>query len=70
MKAGVPHVIASDSLLRQMLTLRIHLDDVTDENGPLRVIPGSHIASDSDGLGIEQAVTVRARVGDVLLCVR
>ncbi len=65
-KAGVPHVIASDSLLRQMLTLRIHLDDVTDENGPLRVIPGSHIASDSDGLGIDQAVTVHARVGDVL----
>jgi ectoine hydroxylase-related dioxygenase (phytanoyl-CoA dioxygenase family) len=48
-KAGVPHVIASDELLRQMLTLRIHLDEVTDENGPLRVIPQSHVASDSVG---------------------
>lgn len=41
-KAGVPHVVASDDILRRMLTLRIHLDDVTDENGPLKVIPGSH----------------------------
>ncbi len=46
-KAGVPHVIASDEVLRQMLTLRIYLDEVTDENGPLRVIPESHVASDS-----------------------
>ena len=38
-KAGVPHVVAVDEILRQMLTLRIHLDEVTDENGPLKVIP-------------------------------
>lgn len=65
-KAGVPHVIANDQILRQMLTLRIHLDEVTDENGPLRVIPGSHVASDSFGLGEEHAVTVYADAGDVL----
>ncbi len=65
-KAGVPHVIASDDVLRQMLTLRIHLDEVTDENGPLRVIPGSHVSSDSDGIGVEQAVTIHAEPGDVL----
>ena len=41
-KAGVPHVEAPEDLLRRMLTLRIHLDDVTDENGPLKVIAGSH----------------------------
>ncbi len=67
MKADVPHVIACDDILRQMLTLRIHLDDVTDENGPLRVIPQSHVASDSDGLGVDQAVTIHAQAGDVLV---
>jgi hypothetical protein len=41
-KAGVPHVEAPAGLLATMLTVRIHLDDVTDANGPLRVMPGSH----------------------------
>lgn len=41
-KAGVPHVEAPAEVLRAMLTARIHLDEVTDENGPLKVIPGSH----------------------------
>lgn len=65
-KAGVPHVIACDEILRQMLTMRIHLDEVTDENGPLRVIPASHHSSDSVGWGVEKAETVHAAVGDVL----
>jgi hypothetical protein len=65
-KAGIPHVIACDDLLRQMLTLRIHLDEVTDENGPLRVIPGSHVTSDSVGAGVDCAVTIHADAGDVL----
>lgn len=65
-KAGVPHLIASDDILQQMLTLRIHLDEVTDENGPLRIIPGSHVSSKSEGMGIERAVTIHARPGDVL----
>ncbi|KAA1258393.1 Phytanoyl-CoA dioxygenase (PhyH) [Rubripirellula obstinata] len=65
-KAGVPHVIACDEVLRQMLTLRIHLDEVTEENGPLRVIPGSHVSSDSEGVGIDAAVDVHAAAGDVL----
>ncbi len=41
-KDGVPHVHAPTSLLEQMITLRVHLDDCTANNGPLRVIPGSH----------------------------
>ena len=65
-KAGVPHVIACDEVLARMLTLRVHLDDVTDENGPLRVIPGSHVSSTSDGLGVDAAVTIHATAGDVL----
>lgn len=65
-KAGIPHVIANDDWLRQMLTLRIHLDDVTDENGPLRVIPKSHASSEDVGVGADCAVTIYADAGDVL----
>lgn len=65
-KAGVPHLIACDEVLRRMLTLRIHLDEVTDENGPLRVIPGSHVSSTSEGVGVDNAVTIHAGIGDVL----
>jgi ectoine hydroxylase-related dioxygenase (phytanoyl-CoA dioxygenase family) len=66
LKAGVPHVIASDEVLKRMLTLRLHLDEVTDENGPLRVIPGSHVSSTSEGEGVEAAAIIHAAVGDVL----
>jgi len=65
-KAGVPHVIACDQILTRMLTLRIHLDEVTDENGPLEVIPGSHVSSDATGVGIAGAIAIHAKVGDVL----
>ncbi len=65
-KAGVPHMIACDDVLKQMLTLRIHLDEVTAENGPLRVVPGSHVSSTSDGDGMNAAFDVHASAGDVL----
>lgn len=65
-KAGVPHLIACDDVLMQMLTLRIHLDEVTDENGPLRVLPGSHFSCTSEGRGLDAAVTIYAAAGDVL----
>jgi ectoine hydroxylase-related dioxygenase (phytanoyl-CoA dioxygenase family) len=41
-KAGIPHVEPPATLLAQMLTIRLHLDDCHAGNGPLRVIPGSH----------------------------
>jgi len=63
-KAGVPHVEAPDELLRQMLTLRIHLDDVTEENGPLQVLPGTHVARDVPAS--RPPVTILAAAGDVL----
>jgi ectoine hydroxylase-related dioxygenase (phytanoyl-CoA dioxygenase family) len=43
-KAGVLHVQAPPSVLDQILAVRIHLDEVTETNAPLRVIPGSHLA--------------------------
>jgi Phytanoyl-CoA dioxygenase (PhyH) len=41
-KAGMVHVEPPFGLLERMITVRLHLDPVDDENGPLRVIPGSH----------------------------
>jgi hypothetical protein len=66
-KAGVPHVEAPVELLDRMITARVHLDDVTDENGPLRVIPGSHRSLCEADDETREPVTVRCRAGDVLL---
>ncbi|HVX09789.1 MAG TPA: phytanoyl-CoA dioxygenase family protein [Pirellulales bacterium] len=44
LKGGVPHVQAPAELLARMLTVRLHLDDCGDADGPLRVISGSHRA--------------------------
>jgi ectoine hydroxylase-related dioxygenase (phytanoyl-CoA dioxygenase family) len=66
-KAGVPHVEAPREVLDQMLTARIHLDDVTEENGPLKVIPGSHHGGKELALDATPPSLVLARRGDVLL---
>ena len=42
MKAGVVHVQPPAEILRGMVTLRFHLDPCTADNGPLRVIAGTH----------------------------
>jgi ectoine hydroxylase-related dioxygenase (phytanoyl-CoA dioxygenase family) len=41
-KAEVLHVQPPASILEHMLCVRLHLDDCGEENGALRVIPGSH----------------------------
>ena len=41
-KGGVPHVQAPVALLERMLAVRVHLDPCGVENGPMRVLPGSH----------------------------
>lgn len=41
-KAGIQHVQAPVKVLENILALRIHLDDCGSENGPLRILPGSH----------------------------
>ena len=70
-KAGIPHLEAPAWLLREMLTARVALDDVTDENGPLLVIPGSHRDSNIDELqppeAVESAHALHLRAGEVLL---
>jgi hypothetical protein len=44
LKAGVLYAHAPAWALSRVLALRISLDASTSENGPLRVIPGSHLA--------------------------
>lgn len=41
-KAGVHHVQPPRHVLENMLTLRLHLDECGEANGPLQVLPGSH----------------------------
>jgi len=66
-KAGVPHIQAPLQVLERMATARIHLDDVTEENGPLRVIPGSHRTGVSMELWDVAPQSILAGAGDVLL---
>ena len=41
-KAGVVYARAPAEALSRVVALRVHLDDSTAENGPLRVLPGTH----------------------------
>ncbi|WP_454885666.1 phytanoyl-CoA dioxygenase family protein [Sphingomonas oryzagri] len=70
-KAGMSHVAPPPAFQAGMLTMRVHLDDVPDDNAPLLVAPGSHrlgrIAEEEvDGvvrrLGV---VACTAKAGDV-----
>jgi hypothetical protein len=42
-KAEVLHVQPPAEVLERMISVRIHLDDCSEDNGALRVIPGSHL---------------------------
>ncbi|HVM22652.1 MAG TPA: phytanoyl-CoA dioxygenase family protein [Sphingomicrobium sp.] len=41
-KAGLLHVSPPYEILSRMVTVRVHLDDVTARNAPLLIAPGSH----------------------------
>ena len=41
-KAGVPHVQPPTDVLEAMLAIRVHLDPCGDDNGPVRVLDGTH----------------------------
>jgi ectoine hydroxylase-related dioxygenase (phytanoyl-CoA dioxygenase family) len=42
LKYGVNYAHAPARVLERIVALRIHLDDSTADNGPLRVLPGTH----------------------------
>ena len=41
-KAGVPHVQPPVNILSEMLAVRLHLDPSGSDNGPVRVLNGTH----------------------------
>jgi ectoine hydroxylase-related dioxygenase (phytanoyl-CoA dioxygenase family) len=53
---------APASALRQVLALRVHLDESTEDNGPLRVLPGSHKRDVLSGEEMERMVPETAPV--------
>jgi hypothetical protein len=53
-KEGVIYAHAPASVLGQVLALRLHLDGSTLENGPLRVLPGTHTMEALDDDAIPQ----------------
>lgn len=73
MKAGVCHAEPPFSLIERMVTMRIHLDDVNDDNAPLLLAPGSHrfgriVESEIDRLVKDCGqMACRATAGDIWL---
>ena len=65
-KAGVVHVQPPAALLARLVAVRVHLDDCTESNGPVRVLPGSHRAG---RLGASDIEAWRARVEEVVCLV-
>lgn len=57
--------------MARVLTLRLHLDTTTAENGALKVLPGSHLQgplSDQQRRDLDiEPVTVEAEAGQVLI---
>ena len=42
MKAGITYAHAPPAALSRVVAVRLHLDDSREDNGPLRVLPGTH----------------------------
>jgi ectoine hydroxylase-related dioxygenase (phytanoyl-CoA dioxygenase family) len=61
-KDGEAHCRPPRNILDGVLVLRVHLDDVGADNGPLRVVPGSHVG------GLLPAAEVD-RVAGAMACV-
>jgi ectoine hydroxylase-related dioxygenase (phytanoyl-CoA dioxygenase family) len=73
-KAGILYAHAPGWALARILAMRVQLDGSTRENGPLRVIPGSHalgVLSDEEIFGIarrqEQVECIISRGGVLMM---
>jgi len=64
-KAGTPHVEATSQLLSGMLTLRLHLDPMISQNGPMVVIPRSHRDDLDENPNHEKVIS--CNVGDLFV---
>jgi ectoine hydroxylase-related dioxygenase (phytanoyl-CoA dioxygenase family) len=63
-KAGVLYAHAPSWALERVVALRVHLDASTAENGPLRVLPGSHRA----GVLARERILAMARRREAVEC--
>ena len=63
-KGGVLHAIAPAFALERVVALRVHLDDSTPDNGPLRVLPGTH----TEGVLGDDEIRLRADVVEPVAC--
>lgn len=66
-KDGQHFVLAPAELLAQVVALRLHLEDATEADGGLRVVPGSHRAGVLDE---DEASRWRERFGEVVVDAR
>jgi ectoine hydroxylase-related dioxygenase (phytanoyl-CoA dioxygenase family) len=66
-KAGIVHVQPPTAVLERMLAVRVHLDDCGTENGPLRIVPGSHrqgrLDADTIRAWIDRGTSVECPIG-------
>ena len=60
-KDGVNYAHAPAQALEKVLALRLHVDDSTLDNGPLRVLPGTH----TQGVLTEEEIHVAAEAKSV-----
>jgi ectoine hydroxylase-related dioxygenase (phytanoyl-CoA dioxygenase family) len=60
-KEGVQFVRAPAQVLAQLVAVRLHLDPCSADDGPLRVVPGSHLHG---VLCDEEVITLRDAVGE------
>jgi len=61
-KTGVPHVQPPARVLARMVTVRLHLDDCGEGDGPLLVVPGSHARGVVDVTTLDLAACERSAV--------
>ena len=61
-KAGVVHVQPPRDILERMVAVRVHLDPCGPDNGPVRVLPGSHR---SGKLSADAIDTLRGQITSV-----
>lgn len=65
-RAGVLHTEPPLEVLENMLTLRIHLDEITEENGPLQVATGTHLTGKTLQLDGFETHSIFTPAGSVL----
>ncbi|MDL5031783.1 phytanoyl-CoA dioxygenase family protein [Pelomonas sp. APW6] len=71
-KEGAVFVQPPDTVLRQLLAVRVHIDRCSEDDGPLRLVPASHELGRVDPgraaiLGRRQGIVVPAERGDALV---